>query len=121
MSFVSSNWKKLLSQSAKKEGSGSRLPRSKASRKRKRAKAEAKPGSAESLLPGAHVNVSVGRTRPALKNREFVAMDCEMVGVGRGGKRSVLARCSIVDFEGKTLYDHFVKPLEKVSTSCHVS
>lgn len=34
-----------------------------------------------------------------------VAMDCEMVGVGPSGSRSVLARVSIVDSEGKTLLD----------------
>ncbi|RHY32261.1 hypothetical protein DYB32_002713 [Aphanomyces invadans] len=53
----------------------------------------------------------------------IVAMDCEMVGVGVGGTRSVLARCSIVDFDGNVVYDEHVKPLEKVTdfrTHCQV-
>ncbi|ETW05318.1 hypothetical protein H310_04270 [Aphanomyces invadans] len=52
----------------------------------------------------------------------IVAMDCEMVGVGVGGTRSVLARCSIVDFDGNVVYDEHVKPLEKVTDfRTHVS
>jgi hypothetical protein len=44
-----------------------------------------------------------------------VAMDCEMVGVGSSGTRSVLARCSIVDFHGNVVFDEHVKPLERVT------
>ncbi|KDO18280.1 hypothetical protein SPRG_16319 [Saprolegnia parasitica CBS 223.65] len=52
----------------------------------------------------------------------IVAMDCEMVGVGSDGKRSVLARCSIVDFDGNVVYDEHVKPLERVTDfRTHVS
>jgi len=45
----------------------------------------------------------------------IIAMDCEMVGVGRYGKKSMLARCSIVNFRGEVLYDKFVKPMERVT------
>lgn len=45
----------------------------------------------------------------------YVAMDCEMVGVGPNGTRSALARCSIVDWHGAVLYDRFVTPNEKVT------
>ncbi|NWI46258.1 I20L2 protein, partial [Picathartes gymnocephalus] len=31
---------------------------------------------------------------------KLVAMDCEMVGTGPGGRTSALARCSIVTYEG---------------------
>ncbi|NXI87878.1 AEN nuclease, partial [Rhipidura dahli] len=31
---------------------------------------------------------------------KLVAMDCEMVGTGPGGRTSALARCSIVSYEG---------------------
>ncbi|NXA84933.1 I20L2 protein, partial [Thryothorus ludovicianus] len=31
---------------------------------------------------------------------KFVAIDCEMVGTGPGGRTSSLARCSIVTYEG---------------------
>jgi RNA exonuclease 4 len=44
-----------------------------------------------------------------------VAMDCEMVGVGEDGVRSILARISLVDFYGNLLLDTFVKPTEPVT------
>ncbi|KJZ79424.1 RNA exonuclease 4 [Hirsutella minnesotensis 3608] len=46
---------------------------------------------------------------------KYVAMDCEMVGVGPGGHESALARVSLVDFHGRQIYDSFVKPREKVT------
>ena len=42
-------------------------------------------------------------------------MDCEMVGVGRDGTDSVLARVSIVNHFGNPVYDKFVAPREKVT------
>ena len=44
-----------------------------------------------------------------------VALDCEMVGVGAGGKESVLARCSVVDGSGAVVYDKHVRVEERVS------
>ena len=45
-----------------------------------------------------------------------------MVGVGEGGKDSVLARVSIVNHFGHCIYDTFVKPTEKVTDyRTHVS
>ncbi|NXW78057.1 I20L2 protein, partial [Hirundo rustica] len=41
---------------------------------------------------------------------KFVAMDCEMVGTGPGGRTSSLARCSIVTYEGDVVYDQYVRP-----------
>jgi RNA exonuclease 4 len=41
-------------------------------------------------------------------------MDCEMVGVGREGRESMLARVSIVNQHGHCVYDQFVKPVENV-------
>ncbi|CAG8525094.1 5404_t:CDS:2, partial [Acaulospora colombiana] len=43
-----------------------------------------------------------------------IAVDCEMVGVGKNGKTSMLARVSIVNYRGETLLDKFVKPTEEV-------
>jgi Exonuclease len=51
--------------------------------------------------------------RPLSKSR-FIAMDCEMVGVGPR-KVSVLARVSIVNFNGDCIFDVFVKVEEKVT------
>ena len=44
----------------------------------------------------------------------YVACDCEMVGVGPSD-RSELARVSLTDWSGKTVYDKFVKPRGKVT------
>ncbi|NXU00624.1 I20L2 protein, partial [Buphagus erythrorhynchus] len=41
---------------------------------------------------------------------KLVAMDCEMVGTGPGGRTSALARCSIVTYEGDVVYDQYVRP-----------
>ncbi|GES74890.1 RNA exonuclease 4 [Rhizophagus clarus] len=43
-------------------------------------------------------------------NERCVAIDCEMVGVGFGGKASALARVSIVNYYGMKLMDKYVKP-----------
>lgn len=48
------------------------------------------------------------------KNK-YIAMDCEMVGVGSDGKRSVLARCSLVDYDEETVYDKFVQCVEHIT------
>jgi RNA exonuclease 4 len=53
---------------------------------------------------------------------KYVAMDCEMVGVGGDEDRSVLARVSIVNFHGIQVYDSFVRPKEFVTDwRTHVS
>jgi len=46
---------------------------------------------------------------------KVLGMDCEMVGVGREGSDSVLARVSIVNHFGHPVYDKFVAPREKVT------
>ncbi|UZJ56352.1 hypothetical protein CBS101457_005672 [Exobasidium rhododendri] len=45
----------------------------------------------------------------------YVAIDCEMVGVGPEGSESILARVSIVNWHGAVLMDTFVQPKEKVT------
>ncbi|XP_071435694.1 interferon-stimulated 20 kDa exonuclease-like 2 [Pithys albifrons albifrons] len=42
--------------------------------------------------------------------RKLLAMDCEMVGTGPGGRTSALARCSIVTYDGDVVYDRYVRP-----------
>ncbi|XP_074151218.1 apoptosis-enhancing nuclease isoform X2 [Sminthopsis crassicaudata] len=39
-----------------------------------------------------------------------VAIDCEMVGTGPGGRVSELARCSVVSYYGDVLYDKYIRP-----------
>lgn len=53
---------------------------------------------------------------PKSKNRltKFLAIDCEMVGVGYNGSEHMLARVSIVNKFGDCIYDKFVKAREEV-------
>lgn len=47
---------------------------------------------------------------------KYIAIDCEMVGVGPNPDReSALARVSIVNYKGDQIYDSFVLPKEKVT------
>jgi len=46
---------------------------------------------------------------------QYVAVDCEMVGIGKDGKISALARVSVTDWDGKVLLDTFVKVPSKVT------
>jgi RNA exonuclease 4 len=46
---------------------------------------------------------------------KYLALDCEMVGVGKYGERSALARVSIVNWEGDVVLDKFVKVAEPVT------
>ncbi|XP_023949041.2 uncharacterized protein LOC112053738 [Bicyclus anynana] len=48
------------------------------------------------------------------KLTKFIAMDCEMVGVGFEGGDHMLARVSLVNKFGDCIYDKFVKPREEV-------
>ena len=45
---------------------------------------------------------------------DVIALDCEMVGCGEDGKRSVLARVSVVNEDGNVVLDTFVSPGERV-------
>ena len=68
---------------------------------------------ADNINGGLSTDVDIGK---------YVAIDCEMVGVGGLEDRSVLARVSIVNFHGTQVYDSFVKPKEFVTDwRTHVS
>jgi len=45
----------------------------------------------------------------------YLALDCEMVGVGRAGKRSSVARVTLVDWNGRIVWDEFVRQEEEVT------
>jgi hypothetical protein len=49
---------------------------------------------------------------PKVSNPQFIAMDCEMVE-GESIEH-MLARVSLVDFEGRAVYDAYVRPREPV-------
>lgn len=46
---------------------------------------------------------------------KYLAIDCEMVGVGFKGHISQLARCSLVSYDGDVVYDKFIKPTQPVT------
>ncbi|KAL3476250.1 hypothetical protein BJX99DRAFT_246948 [Aspergillus californicus] len=66
--------------------------------------------------------VNEGRS-PNVELGRYVAMDCEMVGVGPNPDNdSVLARISIVNYNGEQIYDSYVRPKEMVTDwRTHVS
>ena len=45
----------------------------------------------------------------------YVAIDCEMVGVGLDGIESALARVTIVNYYGVIILDKYVRPMERVT------
>ncbi|XP_078238277.1 interferon-stimulated 20 kDa exonuclease-like 2 [Pogona vitticeps] len=61
-------------------------------------------GEYESGLPSA-----------SAKPSKMVAIDCEMVGTGPGGRNSDLARCSVVGYYGDVIYDKYVRPLSPIT------
>ncbi len=52
------------------------------------------------------------KTEPTLSQEErsrYIALDCEMVGVGFNGRSSSVARVTLVDWDGRIVYDEFVQ------------
>lgn len=66
-----------------------------------------------SLLTASAVRPNEGLA-PDFEVGKYIAIDCEMVGVGEGGYAHALARVSIVDFHGRQVYDSYVRPRERV-------
>ncbi|KAF4447722.1 RNA exonuclease 4 [Fusarium austroafricanum] len=66
------------------------------------------------MLASAKDKINNGLTE-GIEVGKYIAIDCEMVGVGPGGHESALARVSIVDFHGVQIYDSYVKPKERVT------
>ncbi|XP_035906785.1 RNA exonuclease 4 [Anopheles stephensi] len=52
---------------------------------------------------------------PVVEVTDRVALDCEMVGIGPGGKEHMLARVSLVNERGEIIVDRYVKPQESVT------
>lgn len=66
-----------------------------------------------SLLTASAVRPNEGLA-PDFEVGKYIAIDCEMVGIGEGGYGHALARVSIVDFHGRQVYDSYVRPQERV-------
>jgi len=112
-----SNWQKL----SKKIGSTGV-----ASRKRKSTDTQSEPfqrKNAKTIDPKAlSDNASImamlddrAARLPAHVRDRYVGVDCEMVGIGPSGKRSVLARACVTSLTGEVLYDAFVRPSDYVT------
>lgn len=54
------------------------------------------------------------KTKTCFRPGKYLALDCEMVGVGLDGVESSLARVSIVNYYGAVLLDEFVRQKERV-------
>jgi RNA exonuclease 4 len=52
---------------------------------------------------------------PEVDTSLYVALDCEMVGVGTDGLRSMLARVTLIDWSGNTILDQYIQPTETVT------
>jgi RNA exonuclease 4 len=77
-------------------------------RRRKRKKKKTKKQKREPEDPVMKVESEMNLSEE--EKRKYVALDCEMVGSGYRGKRSVLARVTIVDWNHNVLFDEYVKP-----------
>ncbi|KAL4613239.1 apoptosis-enhancing nuclease isoform X1 [Arapaima gigas] len=57
-----------------------------------------------------------GRSSPCpnVSPAKLIALDCEMVGTGPGGRCSEVARCSLVNYYGEVVYDKYIKPCQPV-------
>ena len=85
-----------------------------------------RPSSQSRVHPASTVDTSNGRVN---RNRHhhshpqqlipprtsFVALDCEMVGVGPGGYESSCAKVTIVDWNGQTLLDAYIQQTQEVT------
>jgi len=55
------------------------------------------------------------KNAPKVDENLFVAIDCEMVGVGQQGKQSSLARVTLIDWNGEVIMDEYVQQQEEVT------
>jgi len=57
----------------------------------------------KSILESNHDSLMPSKGKASSLKNKIVAIDCEMVGIGFGGKKSVLARASVVSGDGEVL------------------
>ncbi|BGP21359.1 RNA exonuclease 4 [Rhodotorula toruloides] len=79
------------------------------------AKGKGKKSSAGKKLVPVHEIMKGGTAAWQQETGHYLAIDCEMVGVGPEGVESTLARVSIVNYHGCVILDRFVRPREKVT------
>lgn len=86
--------------------SGSQTSSSDNSRRRRRR--NKKKHRKEPVDPVAKVEAELNLTSE--EKSQYLALDCEMVGYGYKGKKSALARVTLVDWDHNIVYDEHVKP-----------
>ena len=65
---------------------------------------------------------SINDSLPPTEKQQYIAIDCEMVGIGSDGRKSSLARATVVNWDGDVLLDTFVQVHERVTDfRTHVS
>ena len=79
-------------------------------RKPKRVKAAPAPAAAPDAAAIAAVLGPFAVTALSSDEQKYIALDCEMVGVGAEGKRSILAQVVAVDWAGEVRYCQYVQP-----------
>ena len=107
-----SNWQQL----ATKIGAG-KNPKAKARREERAAAADA-AADARGFARSTPESAAPKKPMPTGRNTaltDTIALDCEMVGVGEDGRRSILARVSVVNEDGNVVLDTFVAPTEHVT------
>ncbi|ESW98365.1 RNA exonuclease 4 [Ogataea parapolymorpha DL-1] len=120
---LSSNWKQLQRKQISKKGTGKKRPKSAAAIVSKSVKASELSNKESTVSLKFTVTESTNRVSHRKKEvGKYLAMDCEFVGAGEEGESSILARVSLVNYHGITVYDTFVLPTEKVTDwRTHVS
>mmetsp|Transcript_24148 Transcript_24148/g.29736 ORF Transcript_24148/g.29736 Transcript_24148/m.29736 type:complete len:377 (-) Transcript_24148:111-1241(-) len=87
-------------------------------RKQQKQKSNNKIGTGRSNRKGKRVSKATSNKphdAPMQRKDIYFALDCEMVGVGREGLDSVLARVSVVNWDNEIVFDTFVKVDEPVT------
>lgn len=121
--IIDANWQKLLSNNLimdktdKPKDKGEEKPQFTGTFRRARKKKVDDILTAAQNVRASNLDTELGQNEaPREKNKitKFLAMDCEMVGIGYDGSDHMLARVSIVNKFGDCVYDKFVKPREEV-------
>lgn len=118
--MIDANWHKLLSSSLVKDKTKEVTQKEKLYtgifRRDRKKNMEAVNTNLESMRLSNKLKDTINNTASDKKGSltKFIAMDCEMVGIGYNGEDHMLARVSLVNKFGDCIYDKYVKPREEV-------
>ncbi|GMS84428.1 hypothetical protein PENTCL1PPCAC_6603 [Pristionchus entomophagus] len=112
---IAPNWKILKMKLKEEEANAPPKEKKEAPIKSSKKKRKFNDGAEEPVSKKIRKEVHVtGEDKEKGELTPIIAMDCEYVGVGDDGKDDNLARVSIVNEEGKIVYDKYVRPKMKV-------